>query len=142
MQAGYTGLAHAGDELGVTVTYKDHVRPKPEDISATLMELIAGQLHIVIARGGQNSAAAKTVADAMIGDGADILFTMLNSGRTEPVDACRAHAVKQIGNVVDWTEVDPDVVIASTCADAGMAVFDAVKDFVDGSFKRGSSDAW
>ena len=62
---------------------------------------------------------------------------MLNAGRIGAVEACRERGVQQIGNVVDWTQIEPDVFIASAYADSGQALFDAVKDVASGSFKPG-----
>lgn len=84
-----------------------------------------------------DNALSHRVATAMIGGGADIIFTMLNAGRAGAVEACREHGAKQIGNVVDWTKVAPDVFVASAYADSGMAVYDAVSDFAKGVFKPG-----
>jgi basic membrane protein A len=77
------------------------------------------------------------VATAMIDAGADIIFTMLNAGRTGAIDACREKKVLQIGNVIDWTTVAPDVFIASAVADAGLGLFNAAQDLVNGTFKPG-----
>ncbi len=84
-----------------------------------------------------DNALSKKVALAMIAAGADVIFTMLNAGRIGAVEACRERGVQQIGNVVDWTQIEPDVFIASAYADSGQALFDAVKDVASGSFKPG-----
>jgi len=47
---------------------------------------------------------SKRVATAMIDARADIIFTMLNAGRTGAIEACRERGVKQIGNVRDWQQ--------------------------------------
>jgi len=78
------------------------------------------------------------VATAMIGAGADIIFTMLNAGRTGVIDACREKQASQIGNVIDWTAVAPDVFIASAVADAGLGLFNAARDLANGTFKPGT----
>ncbi|RAH96742.1 BMP family ABC transporter substrate-binding protein [Acuticoccus sediminis] len=231
MQAGYTGLAKAGDALGVTIDYTDGIKPEP-DLLAEALRALAADHTLVIAHGGQNSAAAKTVAaefpdvtfvvtqggvtgdnlssyevlqeqsaflagvlaarvtktgtvghmsgikvkpglkgraayiagvayadpdvtvltnfsgdqddnalsakiaNAMADAGADVVFTMLNAGRTGAIDAMRERGVRQIGNVVDWTAIDP-VFVGSAMADSGMALFDAVSDYVSGAFEPG-----
>ncbi|RYE84914.1 MAG: hypothetical protein EOP19_10515 [Hyphomicrobiales bacterium] len=38
--------------------------------------------------------------------------------------------MKQIGNVRDWTLVEPEVFVASAFADAGRALFNATEDLV------------
>ena len=80
---------------------------------------------------------AKRATIAMADAGADIVFTMLNAARGGAIEGCREKRVQQIGNVVDWTTRVPDVFIASAMADAGLAVFSAAREIVDGSFKPG-----
>ncbi|MBK5957640.1 BMP family ABC transporter substrate-binding protein [Rhodoplanes elegans] len=85
-----------------------------------------------------DNALSKKIATAMIAAGADVVFTMLNAGRMGAVEACRERGVPQIGNVVDWTTIVPDVFIASACADSGRAVVQAVADKAAGRFAAGS----
>jgi basic membrane protein A len=80
---------------------------------------------------------ARKVAEAQIKEGADIIFTMLNAGRTGAIRACRERGIYQIGNVRDWCEVEPTVFIASAIADSGMAAFRATKDLATGKWKSG-----
>jgi basic membrane protein A len=84
-----------------------------------------------------DNALSKRVATAMIAAGADIIFTMLNAGRQGAVEACRDKGVAQIGNVVDWTAIAPDVFVASAVADSGRALFAAVADKAAGRFTPG-----
>lgn len=84
-----------------------------------------------------DNALSKRVAAAMIDAGADVIFTMLNAGRMEAIEACRERGVAQIGNVVDWTTIAPDVFIASAVADSGLALFSAAKDVAEGVFRPG-----
>ena len=77
-----------------------------------------------------NNELSYRVAKAQMAAGADVIFTMLNAGRDGATRACREHKVRQIGNVIDWTQVDPQVFIASAWADVGMGVFQAVKDML------------
>jgi basic membrane protein A len=84
-----------------------------------------------------DNALSKKVATAMIAAKADIIFTMLNAGRTGAIEACRAGGAKQIGNVRDWTLVVPEVFVASAFADAGRALFNAAQDLVQGRFAAG-----
>jgi basic membrane protein A len=85
-----------------------------------------------------DSALSKRVAAAMIDANADIIFTMLNAGRTGAIDACRERGTKQIGNVRDWVAAMPDVFIASAIADSGIAVAMAIEDLVAGDLKTGA----
>lgn len=73
----------------------------------------------------------------MIATGADILFTMLNSGRPGAIDACRARGVLQIGNVRDWTVVVPEVFIASAVADSGRLVEAWIDALAAGTLRHG-----
>lgn len=84
-----------------------------------------------------DAAMAKRATLAMADAGADIVFTMLNAARGGAIEACREKKIQQIGNVVDWTTRVPDVFIASAIADAGLAVFSAGREIVDGSYKPG-----
>jgi basic membrane protein A len=84
-----------------------------------------------------DNALSKKVAAAMIAGGADIIFTMLNAGRTGAIDACREQGAKQIGNVRDWVASNPDVFVGSAIADSGLAVLNAMRDVANGSFKPG-----
>lgn len=88
--------------------------------------------------GAQDDVAlAKKVAQAEIAEGADVIFTMLNAGRTGAIEACRETGCRQIGNVVDWTATDPQVFIASAIADVSKAGLQAARDFRDGRFQPG-----
>ncbi|MGB6006937.1 BMP family protein [Castellaniella sp.] len=89
--------------------------------------------------GNQDDAAlADRVTRAQAKQGADIIFTMLNAGRSGTTEACRALGIHEIGNVADWVARDPQVFIASAYADVGIGVFAAVDDFVQKRFRPGS----
>ena len=233
MEAGYNGLLKIKNDLGMRVDYIDKVQPKKELLSEALRKLAAGNPDLIIAHGGQNSAAAKivaaefpdikfvvvqgnvtgenissyevlqeqsawlsgaaaglltktgvvghisgirvrpglkgraafadglkytnpkakfltnfcgfqddnevsyNVASKEIEAGADIIFTMLNAGRTGAIKAMREKGVYQIGNVRDWYPSAPDVFIASAIADVSIAGFQAAKDLQDGVWKAG-----
>jgi basic membrane protein A len=85
-----------------------------------------------------DNAVSRRIALAEIDAGADIIFTMLNAGRTGATQACRERGVKEIGNVGDWVAIDPDVFIASAVADVSKAVFNAVRDFSQGRLQPGT----
>jgi len=80
---------------------------------------------------------ARKVTTAEIDAGADIIFTMLNAGRTGAIDVMRARGIQQIGNVRDWHADYPDVFVASAVANVSLAVFDAGRDLVKGDWKAG-----
>ena len=74
---------------------------------------------------------------AQAAQGADVLFAMIDGGRSGAIRACREHGVRQIGNVIDWTEREPDLFIASAIADSGSCVERAVRDFVAARLRVG-----
>lgn len=77
------------------------------------------------------------VATAEIEAGADIIFTMLNAGRTGAIDAMREKGVHQIGNVRDWHPDHPDVFVASAIANVSIPGFQAAKDLAEGEWQPG-----
>lgn len=82
-------------------------------------------------------ALAERVTKAQAKLGADIIYTMLNKGRSGTTEACRELGIKEIGNVIDWVAVDPEVFIASAWADVGIGVYDACQNLSSGEFKGG-----
>lgn len=84
-----------------------------------------------------DNALSYKVAMAQAAQGADVIFTMLNAGREGVTQACRARSIRQIGNVVDWVAIHPDVFTGSAMANVGMAVYKAVKDMQAGSAPKG-----
>lgn len=94
--------------------------------------------YLTIFAGSQDDAElAKKVADAEIKDGADIIFTMLNAGRTGAIEACKEYGTHQIGNVRDWYGVEPDVFIASAIANVSIAGFLAAQDVALNKWEAG-----
>ena len=80
---------------------------------------------------------SRRVASAEIDAGADIIFTMLNAGRTGAIEAMREKGVKQIGNVRDWYPDYPDVFIASAIADVSIPSLAAARDLAAGTWEPG-----
>jgi basic membrane protein A and related proteins len=81
---------------------------------------------------------AYRVVNAQADAGADILFAMIDGGRAGATRACRERSMLQIGNVMDWTSVEPDVFIASAIADSGHCIELAVADFLAHALGIGS----
>ncbi|MFD2738924.1 BMP family protein [Sulfitobacter aestuarii] len=77
------------------------------------------------------------VASEQIDKGADIVFTMLNAGRTGAIDAMREKGARQIGNVRDWTADDPEVFVASAIANVSIAGLQAARDLKQGKWQGG-----
>lgn len=71
----------------------------------------------------------KSAAESIIEHGADIIYSVLNSGRSGVVDAVKSSEKKvyNIGNVYDWT-LEDDSFIASAVADSSVALFKAASD--------------
>ena len=80
---------------------------------------------------------AARVTQAQAKAGADIIYTMLNKGRSGTTQACRELGIKEIGNVIDWVVREPDVFIGSAWADVGIGVFEACKDLSENKFESG-----
>jgi len=80
---------------------------------------------------------SRRVASAEIDAGADIIFTMLNAGRTGAIEAMREKGVKQIGNVRDWYPDYPDVFVASAIADVSIPSLAAARDLAAGTWEPG-----
>lgn len=83
-----------------------------------------------------DSAVTEDWARAIAGEGADILFTMLNAARDGATRACRATGMRQIGNAVDWCAIDPDVFVASAVARIDLGVARAIEDMRSGVHAR------
>lgn len=89
----------------------------------------------IFAGNQDDTALAARVAKAEIEQGADIIFTMLNAGRQGATDEMRKSGVSQIGNVIDWTKIDPDVYVASAIADVSIPSVEAVRDLKNKEWK-------
>jgi basic membrane protein A len=101
-----------------------HARPE-----ARLLTSFCGEQH--------DASLAERYASAQMAAGADIVFTMLGTGRQGVIAACRARRAKQIGDGVDWCAVAPDVFVASALADVSWGTYQAVADFAAGRFRAG-----
>lgn len=77
------------------------------------------------------------IASAQIAAGADVIFTMLNAGRDGVTRACRSKGARQIGNVIDWVQSDPQVFVGSAIADVSIGVYDAIEDAINGRYPAG-----
>ena len=93
---------------------------------------------LTIFNGSQDDVAlAKRTAEALIEQGADIIFTMLNAARVGAIEACAEHGVQQIGNVRDWYPDYPEVFIASAIANVSIAALRAAEDLAAGAWQPG-----
>jgi len=78
---------------------------------------------------------SRKYADAQANAGADIIFTMLNSGRQGVTDVLGKLGLKEIGNVKDYVKIEPDIFIGSAVADSGMAGYLAAERLIKGNYK-------
>lgn len=72
-------------------------------------------------------------------EGADLIFAMIDGGRPGVSRACRELPIRQIGNVLDWVERDPEVFVASAVADSGRGLAQAIDDFAHGRVRAGTT---
>lgn len=80
---------------------------------------------------------ARAWVEAEADEGVDILFTMLNFGRSGAIESCRARGIRQIGNIRDWTMEEPDVFVGSAIARHGWSVEAWLADLVAGDLVSG-----
>lgn len=71
--------------------------------------------------------------------GADLIFAMIDGGRSGVSRACRELPLRQIGNVLDWVAREPQVFVASAFADSGRCAQDAIEDFSAGRLRPGAT---
>ncbi len=79
-----------------------------------------------------DSAVTEAWTAAIAGEGADIIFTMLNAARDGATRACRMTGMHQIGNAADWCRADPEVFVASAMARIDLGVMRAISDMQSG----------
>jgi Uncharacterized ABC-type transport system, periplasmic component/surface lipoprotein len=79
-----------------------------------------------------DNAVTRLWTEGLAGEGADIVFTMLNGARQGAIDACRARGIRQIGNATDWCATDPAVFVASAVAAIDRGVERAIADLLAG----------
>lgn len=108
--------------------FADGVRRTRPD--ATLLTCFCGDQH--------DAALAQRVVSAQADAGADVLFAMIDGGRSGAITACRERGISQIGNVFDWTVREPDVFVASAIADSGFCIEMAARDHAAGVLRCGT----
>lgn len=86
-----------------------------------------------------NPALADAWISAEAEAGADVIFTMLNSGRSGAIAACRRHGIQQIGNIRDWTKDEPEIFPGSVLSRHGWSVGAWLRDLADGSLVSGQN---
>jgi basic membrane protein A len=138
------GVLAAADTATGTVAHLsgERVRPGLEGRAAyadgVAREAPAVRLLSTFCGDQHDAALAERVVAAQAAAGADRLFAMIDGGRAGAIRACRTHGVRQIGNVFDWTQREPDVFVASAVADSGVCVAQAIADHRAGALALGA----
>ena len=103
MQAGYRGLQAGAQRAGLEAVFKEGVKPEKELLVEALRELARTQPALVIAHGGQNSAAAQQVASEF----PNILFAVTQGNVTGPnlasYEVLQEHSAFLAGAMAAWT---------------------------------------
>lgn len=99
-------------------------------LDARLLTCFCGDQH--------DAVLAQRVVSAQGDAGADVLFAMIDGGRSGAIAACRERGISQIGNVFDWTVREPDVFVASAIADSGYCIEMAARDHAAGTLRCGT----
>jgi len=81
-----------------------------------------------------DTALAKETAEAMIGQGADVLLGNANTASLGVIQACQESGIKAIGCISDQYEVAPDTVQVSVVQDNKTMVMAIVKTMQEGKF--------
>ncbi|NOJ79884.1 BMP family lipoprotein [Myxococcus xanthus] len=116
------------------VGYRAGVKTTNAQASQALMSVYTGSFN--------NMAAGKQVAQDLIAKGADVLFHAAGAdgiGVIQAVKEARAagKSVYAIGVDSDQSHVAPDAILTSMMKYSDLAVYQAAKDLVDGTFSAG-----
>ena len=82
-------------------------------------------------------AIGKTSATTMITNGADVIFHAAGGTGVGVIQACQEKKISAIGVDTDQSSLAPDTVITSAMKRVDNAVYDSVKQLVDGTLKGG-----
>ena len=82
-------------------------------------------------------AIGKTSATTMITNGADVIFHAAGGTGVGVIQACQENKISAIGVDTDQNSLAPDTVITSAMKRVDNAVYDSVKQLVDGTLKGG-----
>lgn len=86
-----------------------------------------------------DAAKGKAIANQMINNNADIIFTAGGGVNTGVYEASKEAGVKSIGVDMPCNYISPDVIITSALKNVGVGVEATIKDLVEGSFKGGQA---
>ena len=82
-------------------------------------------------------AIGKTSATTMITNGADVIFHAAGGTGVGVIQACQENKISAIGVDTDQSSLAPDTVITSAMKRVDNAVYDSVKQLVEGTLKGG-----
>lgn len=71
--------------------------------------------------------------------GADVIFTMLNFGRSGAIAACRRAGIRQIGNIRDWSADEPEVFLGSVVTRHGWSICAWAEDLLNDRLVSGKN---
>lgn len=86
-----------------------------------------------------DAAKGKAIANQMINNNADIIFTAGGGVNTGVYEASKEAGVKSIGVDMPCNYISPDVIITSALKNVGVGVEATIKDLVEGNFKGGQA---
>lgn len=86
-----------------------------------------------------DAAKGKAIANQMINNNADIIFTAGGGVNTGVYEASKEADVKSIGVDMPCNYISPDVIITSALKNVGVGVEITIKDLVEGNFKGGQA---
>lgn len=81
-----------------------------------------------------DAAKCKEVAQAMIDQGADVIFYDADAAGLGALEACQENGIMAIPAIADASELAPDTVLMSACNAIGQAMDTVVGYIVDGTF--------
>lgn len=84
-----------------------------------------------------DAAKGKVVAEQMINNGSDIIFTACGGGNTGVLEAVKEKGIKAIGVDMPMNYLAPDHVLTSALKNVGEGLRLTIKDFVEGNFTSG-----
>lgn len=81
--------------------------------------------------------AGKAAAEAMIDQGADVLYHVANQAGTGVIKAAEEHGLLACGNSYDQNSIAPNTVMCSTVYNMPQVILTAVKNVREGNFRGG-----
>lgn len=86
-----------------------------------------------------DAAKGKAIANQMISQGSDIVFSAAGATGVGAIEACKEGKKKAIGVDIDQNYIAPDTVISSAVKKMNVASFNLAKNLVEGNLKGGEN---